>query len=69
MIKTEADSFNEIFLELSAFKKRKPYIQNVLMERYEKMDEGFEQNNFSLTAQGVYKIGYDSNVEKMDGLS
>ena len=58
----ENDDFNEIFKVLSTLKNEKLKINNKLINIYKDMllNPYFEQNNYSLTATGIYKIGHDS---------
>ena len=58
----EGDDYNEIFKVLSTLKNKKLKINNILIEKYKDMikNPDFEQNCFSRTARGFYKIGYDS---------
>ena len=57
----EDDDYDEIYKVLSILKK-KLKINNTLIEIYKDvlLNPNFEQNYWSRTAQGVYKIGYDS---------
>ena len=54
--------YDEIVKVLSTLKSKKLKINNILIEKYKIMLENsdFEQNYWSRTAQGVYKIGHDS---------
>ena len=58
----EGDDYNEIYKILSTLKNKKLKINNKLIETYKDMikNPNFEQNKFSLTATGIYKIGHDS---------
>ena len=58
----EGDDFYEIYKVLSTLKNKKLKINNTSIEIYKDMLENtnFEQNYWSRTAQGVYKIGHDS---------
>ena len=58
----EGDDFDEIYKVLSTLKNKKIKINNNLIEKYENMLENsdFEQDYWSRTAQGVYKIGHDT---------
>ena len=58
----EGDNYDEIYKVLSTLKNKKLKINNILIEKYKDMIENpdFEQNKFSLTAKGIYKIGYES---------
>ena len=58
----EGDDFDEIYKVLSTLKNKKLKINNNLMEIYKNMLENpdFEQNYWSRTSTGIYKIGHDS---------
>ena len=58
----EGDDFNEIYKVLSTLKNKKLKINNLLIEIYKDMikNPNFEQNKYSLTSTGIYKIGHDS---------
>ena len=58
----EGDDFSEILKILSTLKNKKLKINNTLIEIYKKMLENpdFEQNYWSRTSTGIYKIGHDS---------
>ena len=58
----EGDSFDKLFEVLLTLKNRKLKIINILIEKYKDMLENpdFEQDHWSRTAEGVYKIGHDS---------
>ena len=58
----EGDDFDEIYKVLSTLKNRKLKINNTLIEIYKDMikNPDFEQNHWSRTAIGIYKIGHDS---------
>ena len=58
----EGNNFNEIYKILSILKNKKLKINNTLIEIYKDMLENpnFEQNKYSLTSIGTYKIGHDS---------
>ena len=58
----EGDDFDEIYKVLSTLKNKKLKINNTLIEIYKDMikNPGFEQNYWSKTAIGIYKIGHDS---------
>ena len=58
----EGDDYNELYEVLSTLKNKKLKINNTLIEIYKDMikNPDFEQNYWSRTAQGVYKIGHDS---------
>ena len=56
------DDYDEIFKILSTLKNKKLKINNTLIEIYKDMikNPNFEQNYWSRTAAGIYKIGHDS---------
>ena len=56
------DDQDEIYKILSTLKNRKLKVNNAIIERYKDMlkNSDFEQNYWSKTSQGVYKIGLDS---------
>ena len=58
----EGDDYDEIYKVLSTLKNKKLKINNKLIKIYKDMikNPDFEQNKFSLTAKGIYKIGHDS---------
>ena len=58
----EGDNFDEIYKTLSTLKDKKLTINIILIQKYKNMLEksGFEQNYWSRTAEGIYKIGHDS---------
>ena len=58
----EGDDYDEIYKDLSILKNKKLKINNTLIEKYKNMLENpnFEQNYWSRTATGIYKIGHDS---------
>ena len=58
----EGDNYDEIYKVLSTLKNQKLKINNTLIEIYKNMLENpdFEQNYWSRTAKGIYKIGHDS---------
>ena len=56
----EDDDFNEIYEVLSSLKSGKLKFKNEKIEKYKNMDPDFEQNYFSLTAQSLCRVGYDS---------
>ena len=58
----ESDDFNEIFKILSTLKNKKLKINNKLIEIYKDLlkNPNFEQNKYSITSKGIYKIGHDS---------
>ena len=58
----ESDDYDEIYKILSKLKNKKLKINNNLIEIYKNMLENpnFEQNKYSITSKGIYKIGHDS---------
>ena len=58
----EAIDDDEIYKVLSRLKSKKLKTNKILIEKYRYMlkNPGFEQNSWSRTPQGVYKIGHDS---------
>ena len=58
----EGDDFEKIFEVLSTLKNKKLKLNNILIEKYRDMLENpdFEQDYWSRTAEGFYKIGHDS---------
>ena len=58
----EGDDYDELYKILSTLKNKKLKINNILIEIYEDMlkNPNFEQNKYSLTSTGIYKIGNDS---------
>ena len=58
----EGDDFNEIYKILSTLKNKKLKINNTLIKIYKDMllNPNFEQNKYSLTSKGIYKIAHDS---------
>ena len=58
----DGNDYNEIYIVLSTLKNKKIKINNILIELYKDMlkNPNFEQNNYSLTSTGIYKIGHDS---------
>ena len=58
----ESDNYDKIYEVLSTLKNKKLKINNTLIEKYKDMLENpdFEQDYWSRTAEGVYKIGHDS---------
>ena len=58
----EDDDFDEIYKILSILKNKKLKINNILIEKYKNMIKNpvFEQNYWSKTAKGIYKISHDS---------
>ena len=57
----EGNDFDEIYKVLSTLKNRKLKINNILNEKNRNMTKNldFEQNYWSRTAEGIYKIGHD----------
>ncbi len=57
----EGNDYGEIYKVLSTLKNKKLRINNTLMEIYKDMLENsnFEQNYWSISAKGIYKIGHD----------
>ena len=58
----DGKDYDEIFKVLSTKKNKKLKINSILIEKYKNMlkNPDFEQDYWSRTAQGVYKIGHDS---------
>ena len=58
----EVDDYDEIYKVLSILKNKKLKVNNTLIEIYKNMLENpdCEQNYWSRTAEGIYKIGHDS---------
>ena len=58
----ESNDYNEIYKILSVLKNKKLKIIEILIEKYKNMLENsdFEQDYWSQTAIGVYKISHDS---------
>ena len=58
----EDDDYDEIYKVLSTLKNKKLKINNKLIEIYKDLlkNPDFEQNYWSKTATGIYKIGHDS---------
>ena len=58
----EGNDFDKIFDVLSALKNKKTKINNILIAKYRDMSENpnFEQNKYSITSSGIYKIAHDS---------
>ena len=58
----KGDDFDKIYEVLSTLKNKKLKINSILIEKYKNMLENsdFEQNYWSRTAIGLYKIGHDS---------
>ena len=58
----EGDDYDEIFKVLSTLKNKRMKINNILIEKYKDMVKNlqFEQDHWSRTASGIYKVGHDS---------
>ena len=58
----EGNDFNEIYKILSTLKNKKLKINDILIEKYKDLlnNPNFEQNKYSITSKGIYKIGHDS---------
>ena len=58
----ESDEYDEIYKVLSTLKNKKFKINTILIEKYKDLlkNPDFEQNYWSRTAEGIYKIGQDS---------
>ena len=58
----EGDDYDEIYKVLSTLKNKKLKINVILIEKYKDLlkNPDFEQNYWSQTAKGIYKIGHDS---------
>ena len=58
----EGNDCDKIFEVLSTLKNKKLKINNILIEKYKDMikSSDFEQDYWSRTANGIYKIGHDS---------
>ena len=58
----EGDDFEEIYEVLSKLKNKKLKINNILIEKYKNKLENpdFEQNKYSITSTGIYKIAHYS---------
>ena len=58
----EGNDYDEIYKVLSTLKNKKLKINNTLIEIYKDMlkNPEFEQNYWSRTSTGIYKIGHDS---------
>ena len=54
--------FGKIYKVLLTLKNKKLKINNILIEKYRDMIQNpdFEQDYWSRTAQGIYKVGHDS---------
>ena len=60
--KYEGGDYDKIYEVLSTLKNIKLKINNILIEKYKDMLENpnFEQNKYSITSTGIYRIGHDS---------
>ena len=58
----EGDDYDEIYKILSTLKNKKLKVNNIIIEIYKDMlkNPNFQQNKYSLTSSGIYKIGHDS---------
>ena len=58
----EGNDYDEIYKILSTLKNKKLKINNILIEKYKDMikNPDFEQNYWSRTSTGIYKISHDS---------
>ena len=58
----EGNDYGEIYNVLSTLKNKKLKINNILIEKYKDLlkNPDFEQDYWSGTATGIYKIGHDS---------
>ena len=58
----DGDDYDEIYKILSTLKNKELKINNTLIEKHKDMlkNSDFEQNYWSQTAKGIYKIGHDS---------
>ena len=58
----ESDDYDKIYEVLSTSKNKKLKINNILTEKYRDMlqNPNFEQNYWSRTGEGIYKIGHES---------
>ena len=58
----EGDDYDEIYKVLSTLKNKKVKINNILIQKYKDMlkNPEFEQDYWSRTAKGIYKIGHNS---------
>ena len=58
----EGDDYDEIYKVLSTLKNKNLKINNTLIDIYKDMlkNPNFEQNKYSLTSTGIYRIGHDS---------
>ena len=58
----EGNDFSEIHKIFSTLKNKQLKVNNILIENYKNMLEfpDFEQNHYSVTSTGIYRIGHDS---------
>ena len=58
----EGDDYDEMYKILSTLKNKKLKVTNTLIEIYKDMLKNldFEQNKYSITSTGIYRIGHDS---------
>ena len=58
----EGNDYDEIYEILTTLKNKKLKINSKLIEIYKEMlqNPNFEQNKYSITSTGIYKIGHDS---------
>ena len=58
----EGSDYDKIYEVLSTLKNKKLKINNILIEKYKDMLENpdFEQNHYSITSTGIYRIAHDS---------
>ena len=58
----EGDDYDKIYEFLSTLKNKKLETNDILIEKYKDMLENpnFEQNHYSITSTGIYKIAHDS---------
>ena len=57
----EGDDYDEIYKILSTLKNKKLKTDNIIVEIYKDMlkNTNFEQNKYSLTSSGIYKVAHD----------
>ena len=58
----DGNNYHEIYKVLSTLKNKKLKINNTLIEIYKDMlkNPNFQQNKYTITATGIYKIGHES---------
>ena len=58
----EGNDYDKIYKVLSTLKNKKSKLNNILIEKNKDMLENndFEQDHYSRTSTGIYKIGHDS---------